>query len=94
MMEVRDCDDARLLGYLPEYNHQGDEIALPLGLPFEIKNYPEHPMSLKFKIAMVRDPPLLDPRDPDSGPPPHWAYQSMGYPLEQLRRIPGWADAE
>ena len=93
MREVRCCCDGRLLGWLPERGDEGEVVR------FELHSYcpsylaPDAPVGVEvlgIELEVARFSDLPYPPEGDY----ILAFKSRDYPIEVLRRLPGWVEVE
>ncbi len=83
-MEVRCCCDGHLMGYLPIRGVEGDIIRFWLSSCTIMRSGDGASVldTLELEVASISVEPYTH----------HLAYKSRDYPLEKLRRIPGWVE--
>lgn len=91
MREVRCCCDARLLGYLPKMGLPGGVARFSV-LSRVISAPSEAPPSSQIEVLSFEIETVFDSHE-DGVMYLVVAYKSQDYPIEKLRRLPGWVDA-
>lgn len=91
LVEVRCCCDAHLIGWLPLigfWPERGRTYDYPILKTLSVADLLAH-RDAEVDITLSFDCDLVGTKPLDS----HLALKSRDYPIEQLRRIPGFVDA-